>query len=570
MKKKEYNSTRRRQFVLICFAVCAVVLVVRAVDLQILQKEFLRTEGDARHLRVVSLPAHRGMIMDRNGEPVAMSTPVDSVWANPRETIHVERQRLAALARLLGVGEEDLYQRIAQRAEREFVYLRRHINPDVAQQVRALGIPGVALQREYRRYYPMGETSAHILGFTNIDDRGQEGVELAYEDWLAGRPGAKRVLRDRLGRTIRDVENIRPAQPGRDLMLTIDQRLQYVAYRELKAAVQARNALAGTAVILDARNGDVLAMVNQPSYNPNNRSSLRGDASRNRAVTDLFEPGSTIKPFTVAAALDSGAISPDIRIETSPGQIRVGRHTIRDVRNYGNVDLTTMMVKSSNVAMVKISNQMEPSALWTIYHRAGFGRLTGSGFPGEATGVLRDFILWRQAERATLSFGYGLSVTALQLAQSYLAIAGDGLVYTPRLIQSNDPRYAEQVMQPATARALRLMLEGATREGTGTRARVEGYRVAGKTGTVRKSAAGGYAQDRYLALFAGFAPVSDPRLVMVIMIDEPRTGEFYGGQVAAPVFSRVMHDALRLLNIVPDDLPGLEAAQSRPRPRGGA
>jgi cell division protein FtsI (penicillin-binding protein 3) len=555
-------SAFRRNAVLGLFALAFVVLAGRAFDLQILKQDFLRGEGDARHLRVVSIPAHRGMLLDRHGEPLAVSTPVDSVWANPRETLQ-SPERIAELARVLGMDSRELQRRLSERATREFVYLRRHVNPDVAASVEALGVPGVALQREYRRYYPMGEVAAHVLGFTNIDDHGQEGLELALNERLTGQPGAKRVLRDRLGRVIRDVENIRPARPGQDATLTLDQRLQYLAYRELKAAVQAHGARAGSLVVMDARSGDILAMVNQPAYNPNNRAGPRGDASRNRAVTDVFEPGSTIKPFTVAAALESGAVRPDVTLDTAPGLFRVGRHTIRDIRNYGRIDLATLLGKSSNIGASKLALDMEPEHLWTLFYRAGLGRGTGSGFPGEAAGLLRDFYYWRDVDRATLAFGYGMSVTPLQLAQAYAALANDGVMPAPRFVQGQAVRAPERVMSAETAVRVRRMLEGAVSpEGTGNRAAVEAYRVAGKTGTVRKSGAGGYAEDRYVAVFAGIAPASRPRLVMVVTIDEPAGKEYYGGQVAAPVFSRVMQGAVRLLDIAPDDLPELQSVSA--------
>ncbi|MFW5452591.1 peptidoglycan D,D-transpeptidase FtsI family protein [Thioalkalivibrio sulfidiphilus] len=552
-------SAMRRHVVLGLFVLGFAVLLGRGLDLQVLKQDFLRGEGDARHLRVVSIPAHRGMILDRNGEPLAVSTPVDSVWANPQETLQAP-ERLAELARVLGMDRGDLQRRLAERAGREFVYLRRHVNPDVAAQVQQLGVPGVALQREFRRYYPMGEVAAHVLGFTNIDDRGQEGLELALNERLTGQPGAKRVVRDRLGRVIRDVENIRPARPGGDITLTLDQRVQYLAYRELKAAVQAHGARSGSAVIMDVHTGDILAMVNQPSHNPNNRGSLRREASRNRAVTDLFEPGSTIKPFTVAAALESGSINPRMTLDTAPGTFRVGNHTIRDIRNYGRVDLTTMLAKSSNIGASKLALGMESEHLWRTLHQAGLGRGTGSGFPGEASGLLRDFYFWRDVDRATLAFGYGVSVTPLQLTRAYAALANEGVMPAPRFLVDQPVLPGEPVMSPAVARELRTMLEVAvTTEGTGHRARVEGYRVAGKTGTARKSGAGGYSEERFVAMFAGFAPASHPRLVMVVVIDEPAGEEYYGGQVAAPVFSKIMQGALRLLDVPPDDVPGIRA-----------
>lgn len=550
-------GTFRRSAVLGFFCLAFVLLAVRAFDLQILKQDFLRGEGDARHLRVVSIPAHRGMLLDRHGEPLAVSTPVDSVWANPRETLQ-SSDRLRDLARELEVDPRELHRRLSERATREFVYLRRHVNPDVAQRVQALGVPGVGMQREFRRYYPMGEVAGHVLGFTNVDDHGQEGMELALNQLLNGRPGAKRVLRDRLGRIIRDVESIRPARPGTDVRLTLDQRVQYLAYRELKAAVQAHGARGGSLVVMDARSGDVLAMVNQPAFNPNNRAGLSIDASRNRAVTDVFEPGSAIKPFTVAAALESGAVRPDVMLDTAPGLYRVGGHTIRDIRDYGRIDLGTLLAKSSNIGASKLALSMEPEALWGLFHRAGLGRSTGSGFPGEASGLLRDFFYWRDVERATLAFGYGLSVTPLQLARAYAALANDGLMPTPRFVQGQREHAPERIMSAQTAVQVRRMLEEAVApHGTGHRAAVDAYRVAGKTGTVRKSGTGGYAEDRYVSVFAGMAPASAPRLVMVVSIDEPEGEDYYGGQVAAPVFSRVMQGALRLLDIAPDDLPDL-------------
>lgn len=537
-------------------------LVMRAVDLQILQRDFLQSEGDARHLRTVTVSAHRGMIIDRNGEPLAISTPVDSVWANPAQALAAP-EYLDALAHVLDIPGIELRSRIEGRPDREFVWLRRHVMPDTAERVRVLSAPGIYLQREYRRYYPHGEVMAHVVGFTNIDDRGQEGLELAFDEWLTGTPGAKRVLRDRLGRTIRDIESIRPAQPGRDLILSIDQRVQYLAYRELKAAVQAAGARGGSIVVLDPRTGEVVAMVNQPSYNPNNRVNLRGDVSRNRAVTDVFEPGSTIKPFTVAAALESGRFTVGTQLETSPGFMRVGTHTIRDANDYGRIDLTTLLAKSSNIGATKLALALAPREFWDVFHKAGFGQTSGSGFPGEAGGFLGNYARWNEVERATLSFGYGLSVTPLQLAQAYGALAVNGRTMTPTFVKGATPVAQGQMTSGETARKLRTMLEAAVGPtGTARRAAVDGYRVAGKTGTSRKAQQGGYAEDRYVAVFAGMVPASAPRLVAVVMIDEPK-GEYYGGLVAAPVFGRVMAGALRLLDIPPDDLPALQSVSTK-------
>lgn len=549
----------RRILVQGVFLLALGALVVRAVDLQVGQREFLRGEGDARHLRVVPVPAHRGMILDRNGEPLAVSTPVDSVWANPGEVLAAP-EYLDALARVLEMKAPDLRARFEGREGRGFVWLRRHVMPEVADRLRALDAPGVYLQREYRRYYPPGEVTAHILGYTNIDDRGQEGLELAFEEWLTGTPGARRVLRDRLGRVIRDVESISPARPGRDLTLSVDQRIQYLAYRELKAAVLATGARGGSVVVLDPRTGEVIAMVNQPSFNPNNRGNLRSETSRNRAVTDVFEPGSSLKPFTVAAALESGRFTAETQLDTAPGHFRVGNHTVRDVNNYGRIDLTTLLSKSSNIGAAKLALALPPKEIWGVLQTAGFGQTTGSGFPGEAGGHLGNWSRWSEVERATLSFGYGISVTPLQLAQAYGALATDGRVVTPTFVKVSAAADGQRVMSEATVRQVRRMLEAVTvTGGTGTRAAVDGYRVAGKTGTSRKSIRGGYSDERFMAVFAGLAPASDPRLVMVVVIDEPTGGDYYGGQIAAPVFGKVMAGALRLLNVAPDGLPEIRA-----------
>lgn len=561
------GSGPRRMMLLGAFALGFTALLARAVDLQVLQRDFLQGEGNARHLRTLPISAHRGAIIDRNGEIMAVSTPVDAVWANPREVL-AEPGDLDRLAGLIEMDPVTLRQRLESRANREFVYLRRQVTPDVAAQVVALGIAGIGLRREYRRYYPMGEVAAHVLGFTNIDDRGQEGLELAFDRQLTGEPGARRVLQDRYQRVIRDIENIRAARPGETLQLTIDQRLQYLAYRELKAAVQLHGARAGSAIIMDVRTGDVLAMVNQPSFNPNNRDQLQGDRTRNRVVTDLFEPGSTIKPFTVAAALESGQFDEHSMIETSPGRMRVGSHTIRDFRNYGLMDLSTVLGKSSNVGVSKLALAIEPSQLWDTYNRVGFGRRAGIEFPGEAGGVLRDFFYWRNVDRAIIAYGYGLSINLLQLAQAYGVLANKGVMVQPRIILSDSPPREEQVMDPSIAQTVLGMMEKTvTREGTGMRAAVHGYKVAGKTGTARKSSVGGYTDRRYVSLFAGAVPASDPQLVMVVMIDEPVGDEYYGGLVAAPVFSRVMQGALRLLDIPPDDIEVLRAVS--PPSRGG-
>lgn len=549
----------RLRFVLGLLGLATAVLMWRVVDLHVLNRDFLQHQGDARALRVVEVAAHRGMITDRHGEPLAISTPVESVWANPKE-LATARNQWKALARVLELEPRALEQLLAKRQEREFVYLRRHITPELAQKVMALEIPGVALQREYRRYYPAGEVFAHVVGFTNIDDAGQEGMELLHDAWLKGTPGSKRVIKDRLGRIVENVESISEPRPGQDLRLALDRRIQYLAYRELKAVVQRSQARAGSAVVLDVTTGEVLAMVNQPAYNPNNRSGLSSDRLRNRTVTDVFEPGSTIKPFTAAAALESGKFRPDTPIDTGSGFLRVNsRLTVRDVHNYGRIDVSRVIQKSSNVGAATMALAIKPQQLWDIFSRIGLGTMTASAFPGEASGLLTDHVRWRETERATLSYGYGLSVTALQLAQAYAALAADGTMHAVTLLPAGSGvPDIRQVMRPQIAQQVRAMLELAvSKDGTGSRAAVPGYRVGGKTGTARKVIAGGYSEDHYLALFAGFAPATVPRLAMVVVIDEPQGAEYYGGQVAAPVFGRVMSGALRLLDIAPDDLESL-------------
>ena len=552
------NANRHRLLVTVVM-LGFVALLGRVAELQLIDRDFLRHQGEARHLRTVSVPAHRGMITDRNGEPLAISTPVESVWANPTELLQ-HREELPRLARVLGKDANALLKLLLQRQDREFVYLRRHMDPALAEQVMLLEVPGVALQREYRRYYPAGEVAAHLVGFTDIDDKGQEGLELAFGDWLRGEPGAKRVIKDGRQRIIENVENIRAPRHGKNLSLSIDRRIQYLAYRELKAAVKLHRAKSASLVMLDSRTGEVLAMVNQPSYNPNNRRRLRSSRLRNRAVTDVFEPGSTIKPFVIAAALKTGRYTTHTRIHTAPGLFQVGTHTVRDVRDFGTLDLTGIIRKSSNVGAAKIALSMEPKSLWSVLDSVGFGVRTASGFPGEVNGYLPGYQHLRDIERATLAFGYGISVTALQLAEAYSVFANEGSRVPVTLLKRDEPvLQKKRVLDSGVARKVRKMMETVTRQGgTATAAAVNGYRVAGKTGTMRKSVAGGYADDRYIAVFAGMAPASRPRLVMAVVVNEPRNGEYYGGKVAGPVFSRVMAGALRLLNVAPDDMPLLE------------
>jgi cell division protein FtsI (penicillin-binding protein 3) len=540
----------RRYTVLAVLALACASLIWRSVDRQVFETAFLQEQGELRYLRVMEVGASRGMITDRNGEPLAISTPVKSVTANPRR-LQGDAETIGALAATLSL-DPDRLRRILS-SDRGFVYLRRRINPDLAEEVRKLDLEGIDLQSEYRRFYPSGEVMAHMIGFSNIDDQGQEGLELLYDDWLSGTKGAKRVIKDGKGHVVEQVENIQSPSPGKDLVTSLDRRLQFLAYRELKAAVNKHHARSGSAVILDVRSGEILAMANSPSYNPNAPRSSRSDSLRNRAVTDVFEAGSTMKPFTVAAALENGRIKPDTPIDVTPGQLKVGHYLVRDHRNYGMIDVATVLRKSSNVGASKIALSMEPESLWRVYSRFGFGETTGSLFPGESSGRLPYYADWSPFEQATLSFGYGLSVTPLQLVRAYAVLANDGMRLPASLLKLERPPEGERVLRRSTARSLMKMLETVvSSEGSAPLAAIPGYRVAGKTGTAKKAVAGGYAEDKYLSLFVGVAPVSDPRLVMAVIIDEPQGDEYYGGLVAAPVFAKVMSGALRLLNIPPD------------------
>ncbi len=560
-RKAKASHRGRRIFLLSVMMVAVGLLVWRAVDLQLLQNTFLLEQGDARSLRVVSIPAHRGMITDRNGEPLAISTPVDSIWADP-QTLLGAATHLPKLAALLDLKVSWIKDRLRDNADREFVYLKRAVPPALADRVMALNIAGVAKQREYRRYYPAGEVAGHVLGFTNVDDVGQEGIELEYEKSLRGTPGSMRVIKDRLGRIVETVERINEPVPGHNLKISLDRRIQYLAYRELKATVQESHAASGSAVILDVNSGEVLAMVNQPTYNPNNRDSLRSSHYRNRAVTDVFEPGSTVKPFTIAMALESGKYRPDTLINTAPGTLRLGPNTIHDTHDYGLINVSTVIAKSSNVGASKIALSLPADHLWNMFHKVGFGSVSGGDFPGETAGTLPDYHRWYPIDHATFSFGYGLSVSTLQLARAYMVLADGGVLKPVSFVPVDQPPEGERVMSAKTARQVITMMDGVVSdEGTGERARVPGYHVAGKTGTVRKSIPGGYAEDKYVALFAGMIPATRPRLVMVVMINDPRSQQFYGGSVAAPVFSRVMSEAMRLLDIAPDDLPSLNGAK---------
>lgn len=557
----ETKSQTARRFVSrvtllsLSFALVASTLVARAVHLQVLDKDFLNRQADTRHLRTEKISAHRGMITDRNGEPLAISTPVDSIWANPKELASAV-DRVPKLAAALGIDADLLIRRITRSMDKEFIYLKRHLSPARAQEVLALKLPGVSVQREYRRYYPAGEVTGHLIGFTDIDDEGQEGLELAFNHWLAGESGAKRVLKDRLGRSVENVESIRPPHHGKELRSSIDLRIQYLAYRALKAAIRSYDAASGSIVVLDVKTGEVLAIVNQPSYNPNDRAQYSAARYRNRAITDIFEPGSSIKPLIIAAALESGQYRPSSIIDTSPGYVTIGAKKIEDHRNLGRISLTTILARSSNVGVTKLAMSLAPDQLWSTLTNFGLGTMTASGFPGESAGLLTHYDHWQDISQATLGYGYGVSVTPLQLAQAYAIFGNQGRMQPVSLILIENPGDGEQVISADTAAAVKRMLEEVVKPGgTGTKAAVPGYRIAGKTGTAWKSGIGGYSQDKYFSIFAGLAPASEPRLAAVVIIDEPGGELYYGSDVAAPVFSEIMAESLRLLAIPPDALP---------------
>jgi cell division protein FtsI (penicillin-binding protein 3) len=559
----------RSALLLVGFAACAAALEGRILYLQLVDKDFLAEQANDRHLRTVQISAHRGSLTDRFGEPLAVSTPIDTIYANPQE-LKPELDRLGELAALLDQDEEWLARRITSNLEREFVFLARHVSPAKAQQVLELGLPGVGTVREYRRYYPAGEVAGHIVGFTDIDDRGQEGLEAEFDHWLKGELGSKRVIQDRRGQIFSDVELLQAARPGRDLRTSIDLRLQYLAYRELKAAVADSRARSGSVVVLDPRTGEVLAIASQPSYNPNDRGQYRPENYRNRAITDMFEPGSSFKPLVLAAALESGAFNPRSVIDTSPGKLTINDRIItEDTSNLGRVDLTTVLAKSSNVGAARVALTMEPQAIAATLSGFGIGRLTDSAFPGETAGVLTDPHHWRTINQATVSYGYGVAVSTLQLARAYAAIAADGTLRPVSLLALDQTPPGERVISAATTNDLTHMLEAVVTEGTGGRAAIRNYHVAGKSGTTRKAGVGGYDAERHGAIFAGFAPATDPRLVVVVMIDEPQGEQYYGGEVAAPVFANIVSGALRVLAVPPDALatPSLTVvAQAQVRP----
>ncbi|HQS37065.1 MAG: cell division protein [Methylotenera sp. 24-45-7] len=556
----------RRRLLLVLVLLGFVALLGRSLYLQSFHKRFLQEKGDARYNRTLVLPSQRGKITDRHGELLAISSPVESIWANPSD-VKIDGNQTKKIADLLSLKLDVVNKKLAN-SEREFVYLKRRVSPELAAEVMRLGVPGVYLQREYKRYYPAGEVTAHLVGFTGIDDQGQEGFELTMNKTLSGKSGSRKVIKDRAGHIIEDLEAVKVPQDGHDVVLSIDRRIQYLAHRELAKAVDKFKAKAGAAIVLDAKTGEVLAMANVPTYNPNNPVNIQGK-SRNRAITDTFEPGSTMKTVTAAAALESGLYQSETKIQTAPGRMTIGSATIHDAHAHGVLTVSEIIQKSSNIGSAKMALSLDKQYMWGVFNLIGFGTKTRIGFPGEASGRLRDFKTWRPIEQATMSYGHGISVTLLQLARAYTVFANDGELKPVSLLKLKEAPVGTQVFSPATAHAVKDMLELVVLPGgTALRAQVLGYRVAGKTGTTHKlSPQGGYEKDKYVGSFVGMAPASNPRLIMAVMIDDPSSGEYYGGTVAAPVFSAVMADTLRMLAI-PQDAPNNNVVLSDDLPSG--
>ncbi len=551
----------RAGVVLMVFAFAAVILLARAVQLQVTERDFYAEQGGDRQQRVQTIAADRGKITDRHGEPLAISVAMHAVWIDPK-MIASHPEAVDRLAGLLDQPAAELQRRVRENGARRFLYVARQVRPSLAEAVRAARLPGVGLKREYKRFYPTADVTAPLLGFSNIDDEGLAGIELSFDRLLAGTPGKRRILKDGDGREIVDLGVIKDARPGRDLALSIDRRLQYLAYRELSRAVEEHDALGGSATLMNVATGEVLAMASAPSFNPNNRASIDPSVTRNHAVVDQFEPGSTVKPFTVAAALASGRWQPADTLDTAPGYRRVGGFTIHDHRNYGTLDMTGLLEKSSNVGASMLAEDIGAQPIWNVYRGLGFGQVTGVGFPGEAPGSLSLWRDWRVADTAAHSYGYGLAVTPLQLATAYVALANGGQYVTPSLLRLDDPPETRPVFEPEVAdRVVGMLRSVVSPTGTAPEATVTGFQVAGKTGTVRRLGEDGYSRTDYNTVFAGMAPASDPRLALVVVLHRPTAGKVYAGDVAAPVFQRVMSGALRMLNIRPDNLPELPAGQ---------
>ena len=538
-----------------------VVLLGRAFYLQGMNNDFLQAKGESRFVRVVDMPASRGAVMDRNGKPLAISTPVESIWASPSE-MDVDDKVVVKLAAALGVDKKFVAERLADDSK-NFVWLRRQLPPDQAARVMALKVPGVFQQREFRRFYPAGDVTAHVIGFTGMDDQGQEGIELAQQDALAGAPGQRRVIKDRKGRIVEDLESLKVPRDGKPLKLSIDERFQYLAHRELKAAVEGHRAKGGALVMLDAKTGEVLALVNMPDFNPNNRTNFKPAQMRNRSVTDTFEPGSTFKPFAVAAALEAGIVKPSTVIATGNG-MTIGGHTITDTHPLAHMSVAEIIQKSSNIGTAKLALQLPSETLWNLYHELGFGSTPKTGFPGEASGRLRAVKTWKPIEQASMSYGYGISVSALQMARAYTLFTNDGVLLPVTFNKREADVIGKQIISATTARSMAAMLETVTQQGgTAIKGQVPGYRVSGKTGTARKLVNGQYSESLYLSSFVGYGPASNPRYIIAITVDEPSAGKIYGGEVSAPVFSNVMSQALRMAG-VPPDAPSVASTSASP------
>jgi len=557
--RNSFNLRQRLKWVGLALGLCSVSLVGRAAYVQLVNSDFYQRQGEARYLRELPINTSRGMITDRNGEPVAVSTPVASIWVNPQELMRAP-DRIPELATALGMPLDELSTKLSQKADKEFMYLRRRINPDDAEKVVALKIPGVASQREFRRFYPQGEAMAHVLGFTNIDDRGQEGLELAFDEWLRGKAGAKRVIRNRKGDTV-ESDLLRAAEPGKDLTLSIDRRIQFLAFKELRNALIENKAAGGSMVIMDVATGEILAMVNLPTYNPNAVGGAAPDTRRNRAVTDLVEPGSTMKPLTIASALQSGVVTKDTVIDTNPGYMALGRYTIRDVpRNNGVLNVTGVITRSSNIGAAKIAAKMPDQVFYDHVHSFGYGSRPHSGFPGESAGVFPRPASWSGPSKTTMSYGYGMNVSPLQIATAYSALGNGGKLIAPTFVKGQRNE-GKQIIDEKIAKEVVAMMETVVTQGGAKQAAVLGYHVAGKTGTARKAGPGGYERGHYNALFAGVVPASNPRFATVIVINDPQGGKYYGGLVSAPVYHNVMEGALRLMDVPPDDIDSWLAAQ---------
>ncbi|MFM8455069.1 MAG: peptidoglycan D,D-transpeptidase FtsI family protein [Gammaproteobacteria bacterium] len=527
--------------------------LIRIIDLHVWEKGFLKSQGDARTLRVITQAPFRGMVADRNGEPLAISTPVESIWINPQE-FELNHPYVENLAQFLELPLAELKAKIQINKNKEFLYLKRHLVPELAKHIKSLNMPGLNSRTEYRRFYPLGEVTAHVLGFTDIDDKGKEGLELGFNEWLSGQPGKKSIIRDRKGRRVEYLETLQEMRPGKNLILSLDQRLQYIAYKELKETVSRFNAEAGTVIILEVKTGEVLAMLNHPSYNPNLKQKKPDARYRNRAVTDVLEPGSVMKTFAVLSALESGVVSPHTEIETSPGYLYLGSNKVQEIenRNYGRLNISGIMQKSSNVGITKLVLMQKPDQLWKTYLGLGFGESTGSGFPGEASGFVQKPHPKALFIQATMSFGYGLNVTPLQLVQAYASLGAGGVKRPISFLKKNGPVSGEQVILPAVAEQMIQILTSVT-EQPASNAKVPGYKVAGKTGSARKvSLTGGYKAGEFFALFTGVVPAKDPKFAVLVMIDSPKSGANYANQVAAPLFAKIATQALQLWNVPPD------------------